>query len=221
VKTAAQAFRSAPFVFPRHFSEGEFFRRGPKAAPFLFMEKKNDNSEKEQPAERVIELQAVADDNSKRCGEAIEAAFLAKACSLRLAVCRPWGDSERYDMVVDWGRGFWRVQVKGRLVSRVRSKYQIATENAKGRAYTRDEIDFFVVYIKPENVWYVVPIEVAELRTALCFNPRGEGKGKYERYREAWCLLDCSRKVRGWKDIPVLCRSKEVGVRCAVCPLPR
>jgi hypothetical protein len=75
-------------------------------------------------------------------------------------------------------------------------------------------------HMVPENVWYLVPIEAAEGESALCFNPRGKG-GKYEKYREAWCLLDCSRKVRGWKDIPALCRSKELKVRCSVCPLRR
>jgi hypothetical protein len=97
--------------------------------------------------------------------------------------------------------------------------YWVSTENSLGTRYTREEIDFFVVHIVPENAWYLVPIEVAELRSALFFSPHRSRKGKYEKYREAWCLLDCPRKVRGWKDIPVLCRSKEVGVRCAVCPL--
>ncbi len=41
------------------------------------MENKNNNSGEDQERE-VIELQAVADDNCKRMGEAVEAAFLAK-----------------------------------------------------------------------------------------------------------------------------------------------
>jgi PD-(D/E)XK nuclease superfamily protein len=182
------------------------------------MRKSNGKLERKRLRAELIEIRAVADDNNKRRGEAAEAAFLAKACGLRFAVCKPWGDSERYDLVVDYGRGFWRVQVKARSVYS-RSKYQVSMENYRGRTYTREEIDFFVVYIVPENVWYVVPIEIAETQKIMCFNPSSRGKAKYEKYREAWCLLDCSRKVRGWKDIPVLCRSKEVGVRCAVCPL--
>jgi hypothetical protein len=88
----------------------------------LFINEKNNNSGGEQEKE-VIEIQAVADDNSKRKGEAVEAAFLAKVCKLRIPVCKPWGDSERYDSVVDWGKGFWRVQVKGASYCE-RSKYQ-------------------------------------------------------------------------------------------------
>jgi len=179
------------------------------------MQKRNNNSEKAR-AEGLIEIQAVADDNAKRSGEAVEAAFLAKVCSLRVPVCKPWGDSERYDFVTDWGKGFWRVQVKSASYY-YQSKYQVGS-GSSGRPFTRRDIDFVVAYIVPQNVWYVVPIEAAEGRVALCFNPRCKG-AMYEKYREAWCLLDCPRKVRGWKDIPVLCRSKEVGVRCVVCPL--
>ena len=69
----------------------------------------------------TIELQAVAEKTSKRMGEAVEAAFLAKVCKLRIPVCKPWGDSERYDFVVDWGKGFWRVQVKGGTIATGRS----------------------------------------------------------------------------------------------------
>src|SRR5437667_5218161 len=48
----------------------------------------------------------------KRHREAAEAAFLAKASGLGFGVAKPWGDSERYDFILDCGHGFWRVQVK-------------------------------------------------------------------------------------------------------------
>ena len=191
------------------------------AAPFLFMEENNDNSGEEREKE-AIEIQSVAEDNSKRCGEAIEAAFLAKVCNLRIPVCKPWGDSERYDFVVDGGKGFWRVQVKGASycsLSRDGSKYH-AGAGSNGKTFTKKDMDFVVVQIVPEELWYVVPIEIAEGLTALWFNPRSK-KARFEKYREAWCLLDCPRKRRGRGDVPVLCRSKELKVRCAVCPLSR
>ncbi|HZW97124.1 MAG TPA: group I intron-associated PD-(D/E)XK endonuclease [Candidatus Eremiobacteraceae bacterium] len=164
----------------------------------------------------VIDLQAVADGTSKRTGEAVEAAFLNKVCGLRIPVCKPWGDSERYDFVVDWGKGFWRVQVKGGSYYE-RSKYQVGA-GGKGKPFTKEDMDFVVVYIVPEDLWYVVPIEIAEGLSALWFNPRST-RARFEKYREAWCLLDCPRKVRGRGDIPIRCRSEEVKVRCAVCPL--
>ncbi len=56
-------------------SQRRVFRRSLLAAPFLFMDEKNDNSGEEQEKE-VISIQAVADDNAKRMGEAVEAAFV-------------------------------------------------------------------------------------------------------------------------------------------------
>ena len=116
--------------------QGVLFRRGLLAAPFLFMDEKNDNSGMEREKE-MIDLQAVADENPKRKGEMIEAAFLAKVCKLRIPVCKPWGDSERYDFVVDWGKGFWSVQVKGGT-SHKRSGYKVES-GRDGRVFTKDD----------------------------------------------------------------------------------
>jgi len=180
------------------------------------MEKKNNNSGQEQEQEKeVIHLQAVADDNTKRIGEAIEAAFLAKVCKLRIPVCKPWGDSERYDFVVDWGKGLWRVQVKGGS-TQDGSSYRVRA-GCSGKVFTKEDMDFVVVHIIPEDLWYVVPIEIAEGLSTLWFNPRST-RARFEKYREAWCLLDCSRKVRGRNDMPGRCRSEAVKLRCAVCP---
>ena len=164
----------------------------------------------------VIDLQAVADNNPKRVGEVIEAAFLAKACKLRIPVCKPWGDSERYDFVVDWGKGFWSVQVKGGA-SQGGSFYKVMA-GSEGKVFTKDDMDFVVVHIVPEDLWYVVPVEIAEGRSTLWFNTRST-RSRFEKYREAWCLLDCPQKARGRGDIPRRCRSEEVKVQCAVCPL--
>ena len=48
----------------------------------------------------VEEIEA-SHNTSKWAGEQAEAAFLNKATSLGLNVARPWGDSERYDLIVD------------------------------------------------------------------------------------------------------------------------
>ena len=43
----------------------------------------------------------------KRLGEAVEAAFLAKATMLGFPVLKPWGDSRPYDFAVESGRRLW------------------------------------------------------------------------------------------------------------------
>ena len=169
-----------------------------------------------------ITIQAVAAPTRKRRGEAAEAAFLARATALGFSVLIPWGDSDRYDSVVNRGRGLLRIQVKS--ATRYRdTRYRVKTCGANGQVYTKDDIDFFVGYVVPENIWYIIPIEAIGQRKGVRFYPhtRHPSKAIFERYREAWCLLDCKPTERGWQDIPVLCRSRELGVQCAVCPSPR
>jgi hypothetical protein len=164
---------------------------------------------------QVITLHAVGCPSSGRKGDADEAAFVARACEYDFRVAKPWGNIDPYDLLVGMGRGFWRVQVK--RASQDGRKYE-ARAGGRARYYTKDDIDFIAAHLIQENIWYIVPVEAFEGRTTLTFNPRSRRKNKYEKYREAWCLLACEPKARGWKDIPVLCRCKDLPVRCVVCP---
>ena len=60
----------------------------------------------------IPEINAVGLTTRKALGEAAEAAFLAKVTSLGFGVSKTWGDSERYDFILDSGQKLWRVQVK-------------------------------------------------------------------------------------------------------------
>ncbi|MGA9390442.1 MAG: group I intron-associated PD-(D/E)XK endonuclease [Candidatus Sulfotelmatobacter sp.] len=169
--------------------------------------------------ERPLNIHAEGRCPRQRCGEAAEAAFVARAKFLGFSVLIPWGNSDRYDSAVDSGHGLLRIQVKS--ASSVRdSGYRVKTTGSDGHVYTIVDIDFLAGYVVPENIWYIIPVEALGKRECIYFYPhtRRGLKPAFEKYREAWCLLDCSPKARGWKDIPVVCRSKEVGVRCAVCP---
>jgi hypothetical protein len=172
-----------------------------------------------EPSPAPISIQAVAEPTRKRRGEAAEAAFLARATHLGFTVCLPWGDSERYDSVVDMGQRFLRVQVKS-ATAYGESRYRVKTAGASGVPYTTAEIDFFVAYIVPEDIWYIIPIAAIGRRKGVRFYPnsRRPSRAQFEKYREAWCLLACPPQARGWHDIPVLCRCRNLPVRCAMCP---
>jgi len=131
---------------------------------------------------------AAGHDTRKWSGEQAEAAFLNRATSLGLSVAKPWGDSERYDLLVDSGRRVWRVQVKStRYVGERR--FSITARGCTA-GYTEDEIDFLAAYIVPLDIWYVVPVKAFAPRKCLRFYPSGENsRGQYERYREAWWLM--------------------------------
>jgi hypothetical protein len=125
----------------------------------------------------------------KRRGEIAEAAFLHKAASLGFSVSKPWGESDRYDFIVDCGGRCWRVQIKS---AHTRAKtghgYTFhACGNLPGQPYTPRDIDFFVAYVVPEDVWYVLPIEVfTTIRSVKVFPASTRLRSRFEKYRNAW-----------------------------------
>jgi PD-(D/E)XK endonuclease len=131
--------------------------------------------------------------NSKRSGEISEAAFLHKAVSLGFKVTKPWGDSERYDFVVDSGKRLWRVQIKCTGALRA-GGYHIQpihyVYGEKKVVYTADEIDVLAAHIVPLDVWYVVPVQALAAGTSLRLYPEGGcERPRFEKYKEAWELL--------------------------------
>lgn len=131
--------------------------------------------------------------NPKRSGELSEAAFLLKAQSLGFRVLKPWGDSERYDFVLDSGGRMWRVQLKSTAVVHARG-YEVqpiySVYGGGKSGYTADEIDVLVVHIRLRDVWYVLPVEVVALARNLRFYPDIACKcARWESYREGWSAM--------------------------------
>jgi hypothetical protein len=141
---------------------------------------------------------------TKRRGEIAEAAFLLKASSLGFSVAKPWGDSDRYDFILDNGRRTWRVQVK--TASMVgKGAFSIhACGSVPSRIYTADEIDFLVAYIVSEELWYVLPVHLFTKVRHVKFHPfRTQPISHYEKYRDAWCFMACVKERRSHHEIDV------------------
>jgi hypothetical protein len=111
--------------------------------------------------------------NTKITGERSEANFLNRAASLGFGVAKPWGDSLRYDFVLDNGERLWRVQVKCTECLRAQAYETRATyTTGKGRAvYTRADVDFIAAHIVPLDIWYILPVEVCTLAPMLASIP--------------------------------------------------
>jgi PD-(D/E)XK endonuclease len=131
--------------------------------------------------------------NTKRTGELAEAAFLLKAETLGFHLAKPWGDSERYDFILDTRARRWRVQIKCTKVLRARGYDVQPTYSIYGKgkiAYTADDIDVLAAYILPLGIWYMLPVEVFTPSKSLRFYPDIPCKrARWEQYREAWHLL--------------------------------
>ena len=141
--------------------------------------------------------------NTKITGERSEAALLAHALHLDLAIAKPWGDSRRYDFIIDNGSCLWRVQTKCTECLRADAYETRATYTVgKTRAvYTRADIDFLAAHVVPLDVWYIIPVEVCTPAPMLRMYPHRKAKKmRLEKYRNAWFLL---KQLESPEDGPI------------------
>src|SRR5271165_1252470 len=144
----------------------------------------------------------------KERGEWAELCFMAKAAGLGMAVSKPLGDSQRYDVLVEAGGRILRVQVKSTIYRRRGSEYSLNVMGPQRKKYKPGTVDFFAVYLIPVDEWYIIPYEALREKLTLHFSPEG-GRQKYGKYREAWDLLRsekisiqaCADEVE-WEEIP-------------------
>src|SRR3979411_2527569 len=98
--------------------------------------------------------------NHKLRGEWAELRFMARAAEHGLGVSKPWGESARYDVGVEYEGRFLRVQVKS-TVYKVGKSYVCNTRPDNDyQPYTIGQIDFMAAYVIPDDVWYILPARV-------------------------------------------------------------
>jgi hypothetical protein len=126
-------------------------------------------------------------------GELGELDFLRKTMGMGMLVSKPWGDSYRYDFVVDWEGRLSRTQVRSTEYRSGLNGYAVHASVYVGKQavpLTAKDIDVLVAYVSTRDIWYVMPVSAFSPRTALCFYPDGSTKGAlFEEYREAWWVL--------------------------------
>jgi hypothetical protein len=138
--------------------------------------------------------------NPKRMGELSQAAFLVKAQVMGFGLALPWGDSEKYDLIV-WARPegrLLRVQVKatGRPNHGGYDVQPVYSTRGEGKkTYTARDIDVLAAHVILEGseglagkeVWYLLPVGAFAGVKSLRFYPDLKGRGpQWEGYREAW-----------------------------------
>ena len=131
----------------------------------------------------------------KRRGEWVELIFMMRAAELEFNVSKPWGDSSRYDVSVEDGGRFRRVQVKSTDVARGDGGYICYLKRNGIRYYRIEDVDFFAIYVLAKKTWFILPARVVlRLKSNIRVAP-GMKKQKYARYEEAWHLLrKCGKK---------------------------
>jgi hypothetical protein len=136
---------------------------------------------------------------TKRRGEISELAFALAAARQGFGISKPFGDSDRYDIILDPSHvsdhprlRLIRVQVKSSTQMQNGLYHLNAHRRINGRAvpYKLSEIDFIAAYVIPEDSWFIFPLPHILGLTSLLLSPKSRRRPSlYDSYREAWPLL--------------------------------
>jgi hypothetical protein len=140
--------------------------------------------------------------NFKQRGEWVELRFMATAAERGFYILKPWGDTRPYDVGIEHGQNFLRVQVKS-TTCRTGTGYfcQFKPHYLKKQDYTLDQLDLFAAYVIPVQTWYIIPaaLLLGDIRkTGIMLypvEPLKKDRYSYEAYKEAWPLLYKSRRA--------------------------
>ena len=125
--------------------------------------------------------------DKKLRGEWAEMVFMTRATELGLQVSKPWGEARSYDFVVGRPGHFVAVQVKSTTFELEQG--WICKLRSGNKPYPPGSFDFLAAYIVFEDAWYIIPEEEVQGMENITLHT-GSSWANYEKYREAWKLLD-------------------------------
>ena len=125
----------------------------------------------------------------KEIGERSEGQIIAAFLRAGEVVLTPFGDSQRYDIVLDQSGTFVRVQCKTGRISGGSIVFDTCSNNwrTKARRNYRGDIDLFAVYVPATGKIYLVPVTDVGVRTAtLRLKPTRNGQKNRIRLAEIY-----------------------------------
>lgn len=131
-------------------------------------------------------------NDNKTDGEESEIAFALRAIRAGFSVSRPFGDSSKYDCIVDHRGKLSRIQVKS--TSRgLRGRYK-ATISSGGkharRGYSATDVDYLAIHIKSSDTFYIIPVAaLSGFRSSITLVPELDAVNQFNQYDEAWHQL--------------------------------
>lgn len=108
--------------------------------------------------------------NTKTIGDLSEAMVFAALLRAGKVVLHPFGDNQRYDLVIDEKGIFKRVQVKTGRIIRGAISFPTCSSYAHRKRPSKDykgQIELFGVYVPKMDKVYLVPVNVVGTRCAL------------------------------------------------------
>lgn len=143
--------------------------------------------------------------NAKRKGMALEAKIMTDLLRCGCAVSTPWGDTERYDLVVDVGGDLLRIQVKsartrngGETIEFDCRSNHYTSKGIKHNTYSADEVDYFATAYGETS--YLVPVSECGSAKVLRLGPAKNNQQKRitcaDRYELAKVINELTNKER-------------------------
>lgn len=104
--------------------------------------------------------------NSKTIGNITEAIILSEFIKYNITVLQPFGDNERYDLVIEVNSKFYRIQCKTAKLNENKGTIKLpCCSSAYHRGGKKQDyfnsIDYFAYYCPQNNKCYILPIEEA------------------------------------------------------------
>lgn len=125
--------------------------------------------------------------NTKQIGDTAVAGVLARLLKKGYAILLPFGDSQRYDLVLDKDSQFFRVQCKSGRVRNGCIRFNSSSTEWYKKHHRRNykgQVDYFGVYCPELDKTYLVPVNVVgETQGVLRITAPKNNQAKYIR----WC----------------------------------
>jgi hypothetical protein len=110
--------------------------------------------------------------NTKHVGEVSEAVIIAECLKLGYSISKPFGDNQRYDLILDVGGTLKKVQCKtGRIKDGAVHFPICSTKNYNGNSRTSyvGEVDFIFVYCPDNDAVYWLDLNTNKSKTSVSY----------------------------------------------------
>jgi len=137
--------------------------------------------------------------DTKLKADIAESAVVTELLARGYNVLRPVGDRLAYDLIVEDGGGFVKIQVKSAWFNKAKRLYMVDVRRTKTNRrrmvrdrYSSQDFDIAIIYLQDRKVYYIMPVEIfnryASSLSIVEDQKRQRLPRSYE-FRERWDLI--------------------------------
>lgn len=122
-------------------------------------------------------------------------------------VLKPIGDRLAYDLALDLGERFLRIQVKMAWFNEAKTMYIVDSRRTKTNRrvmkrsrYSNEDFDFAILFLQEKGAFYIMPVDIFTRYAstiALVEDEKRQRKPKSFLYREKWDQLEMKVRTPG------------------------